>query len=110
MGAPLTTASTVTCADAGTVTLSGQGKLTVSGNKVLASSDVSSWSISGCTQTNANAGQVPCATVVSQSGGKATKLTVGGSPVVLADLSGKTNGTPHNTLSATAGQSKLTAS
>jgi hypothetical protein len=46
--------------------------------------------------------------------GRAAKLTVGGAPVLLDSLTGSTNGmvakvTPQTLLSATAGQSKLSA-
>ena len=111
MGATLTKASDVECGHAGVVSVTGSAKLTVGGQSVLVQSDVASKSISNCTTvTNPQTGTKQCTTVLSVSPTSlATKLTVGGVPVVLASLTGATDGVPPGKLQAVAGQSKLTA-
>lgn len=106
----LTTNSTISCPNQGKAQLSSSAKLTVNGAPVLLSNQTSSWPISGCKQTDASSGQKPCLTIVSVSAGQASKLTVGDVAVLLDSFAGTSEGTPLNTLSATAGQSKLTAS
>ncbi len=105
----LTTASTITCENSGTVTTKSSAKLTVKGNPVLLKSEISQWSIAGCLQTNANAGEVQCAKVVSASGGDSARLKSMGETVLLDGLDGTTNGAPKNGLSAKAGHTLLKA-
>lgn len=102
----------IRCSHQGTVraTPSQQG-LKVDGTAVLVESDLTSATISGCTNTDARAGQVPCASITSIVAGVATKLKVGGKAVVLEGASGITSSTPPGTFSvSSAGQSKLRAS
>lgn len=110
MGKPLTVSSAVKCGHGGTATVKSTAKLRVNGSAVLTSAGVTAWTIApGCSQTNTQAGNVPCAKVLSQQDGKSQKLTAGGSPVVLDGITGTTNGKPLSDLSASAGQTKLTA-
>jgi hypothetical protein len=107
MGSVLTTGSTISCKHGGTATLSSSAKLRVGGNPVLLKADATTWAFTKCGQVGT--GLTPCTNIVSLSAGEAGKLTVGGVPVLLDSLAGQTNGKPENTLSATAGQNKLTA-
>src|SRR6266545_2066852 len=115
MAGVLTTASNVTCGHApGKVQTSSTAKLTVSGRPVLLKSSIAGSSVSGCsTPSDPNSGSVTCTLVTSVTTGDATKLTAGHAPVTLDTLAGGTNGTvsgtPQTLLSATAGQTKLTA-
>ena len=109
----LTEASTVQCAHAGSVQLSSSAKLSVGGDKVLLMDGVQGASVSGCpTPDDTNAPSTKCRTVATASG-TATKLKVGGKPVVLESLSGTTDGTPPPTGATisvvNAGHSKLKA-
>ena len=108
MPAVLTTASSITCPTGGKVSTSGAVKLKVSGNGVLLKAGVQSKSISGCTTVPPPQTNIKCSTVSSASG-EASKLKVGGSGVLNASFSGSSNGSLP-TLSATAGQTKLSAS
>jgi hypothetical protein len=110
MAKVLTTATKITCPDSGTVSKESDAKLQVAGNPVLLESQVSKWEVKNCTQTNANAGQVQCKTVLSVTDGPAAKLTVGGSKVLLDSLKATTQGTPKNQLTADPGEAKLQAS
>lgn len=97
------------CNHGGTATLSASSKLTIGGSPVIVATDVPSWSIAGCSQTDSSKSQLPCIKFVSFTG-KSTKLTVGGQAVVLDSFSGTTNGKPDSTgKSAGAGQSKFSA-
>jgi hypothetical protein len=115
MSAVLTKESTLQCAHSGAVKLiPTQTKLTVAGNAVMVDGDLSGAPISGClTVTDPNTSALTCLTVVSASGGVATKLKVGGKGVLLQDVSGQTNGTvggtPQTWSVKDAGESKLTA-
>ena len=114
MAEVLTTGSTVDCGHTGTVSTSGASKLKVAGNAVLLEDGVSGKSVSACvTQNVTNTGMKQCTTVTSVTMGKATKLKVGGAPVLLSSLKGATDGTvggsPQMLLKATAGQTKLKA-
>jgi len=114
MAGVLTTASVVTCGHSGTVSTSSSAKLKVSGNPVVLKVGVQGKSVSGClTVTDPNTGALQCSLVATVSSGEAVKLKAGGQGVILDTLSGGTNGTVgglvQNLLSATAGQSKLTA-
>jgi hypothetical protein len=116
---PLTIASTVTCNHQGVVAVSSAAKLTVNGSAVLVESGVLSKSIvPGTCLTPLHVPPPPpptspCTTVVSVlPTSMATKLTAGGMAVLLDSLAGQTDGVcvpPPGTLSAAAGQNKLTA-
>jgi len=116
MSRVLTESSTVDCGHGGSVSVQGQSKLTVGGSAVLVQGGVTGKSVSAlcATQDKPDSGLKKCTTVASVTAGYATKLTIGGSPVVLDTLAGTTDGmvggtTPQTLLRATAGQSKLTA-
>ena len=97
MGLVLNAKGTVMCGHGGSAVISGSGKLTVEGAKVMLKSDIASWSIPpGCSQTKVNNGEAPCLKVISVSGGLSSKFTVGGSPVLLEDFAGVTNGNPKD--------------
>ncbi len=104
----LTTSSVVECPHHATVTTTGSPKLTVLTSPVLTVDSVSQWTIASCPWKPPPATNVPCTKVVSESN-VATKLTVGGSAVVLENSVGKTNGSVPTPMSAKAGQAKLTA-
>jgi hypothetical protein len=113
----LTTGSNVSCGHAGTVTTSSSAKLKVNGQPVLLKEGIASKSVSACSTPNASDASgptaIPCATVSSVDAGEATKITAGGSAVMIETLAGKTDGmvgkvTPQMLLSAAAGQNKLT--
>lgn len=105
----LTTASTITCKDSGTVTTDSTAKLTVKGKPVLLKGEISKWSIAGCTQTNANASETQCSSMLSADGGDSARLKSMGETVLLEGLNGTTNGAPKNGLSAKAGHTLLKA-
>jgi hypothetical protein len=103
----LTTDSTIDCGHEGTVGTSSAAKLRVDGARVLVETGIAGKTISNCTQTGGP--PTPCSAVVAITSGRATKLTAGGQPVMLDTLTGTTNGGPPGALSATAGQSRMTA-
>jgi hypothetical protein len=111
MPAVLTMDATITCHQPGKVSpTSKQTVLTVGGVEVLVDTLVGA-SITGCAQINANASEVPCATVASQTGQMSTVLKVDGKPVLLHQSSGlSAEGAPDKKWSETdAGQTVLTA-
>jgi len=112
MSGVLTTSSSVTCSSQGKVQTSSNAKLRVNGSAVLIKSGIASKSISGCKHpVDESKSIAACKSVASVGGGFATKLTTGGAAVALASLSGMGDATsPPDTISASAGQSKLTAS
>lgn len=114
----LTTGSSVICGHGGTVSTTGVSKLKVSGNPVLQKTGIMGKSVSSCGTPTVvpppPPPSSPCHTVVSVITGEAIKLKVSGSPVMLETVTGTTDGivagvTPQTLLSATAGQTKLTA-
>jgi hypothetical protein len=116
MATALTTGSTIACPHGGTVSPSSSAKLSVSGQPVLLVNQVTSWSISpSCSVlTNPQAGTKQCQNAVSESGGDATKLTVGGTAVLLDAAQVQTDGMPPAPpagpiMILTAGQAKLQA-
>ena len=119
MASVLITSRNVTCGHGGKVAVISTQKLTVSNHPVLVKSSIENKSISGCTTPPASdtSGPTakPCITVSSVISGEAIKLKVSGQAVMLDTLlSGTTDGmvakiTPQTLLSATAGQTKLTA-
>lgn len=95
MPAVLTAASTLRCVHGGTVTVTpSQSKLKAAGSAVLVQPDLAGASISGCPNTNAQAGQTPCLTITSLIAGASTQLRVDGAAVLLATARGLTNSTP----------------
>ena len=116
----LTEGSNVTCGHSpGKVSTTGSPKLKVSGQAVLLKDGIMGKSVSGCGTPPASdvsgPTAIPCLTVTTVTTGEATKLTIGGAPVMLDTLAGQTDGmvgkvTPQLLLSATAVQTKLTTS
>src|SRR6266568_4191871 len=96
MSGVLTTSSNVTCGHNGKVQTSSSTKLTVNGQAVLLKSSIASMSIPDCSTIPASdtSGPTakPCTTVSSVDNGEATKLTAGGSAVMLETLAGQTDG------------------
>ena len=116
MPAVVTMNSRVTCGHQGTVAITGAPKLTVGGSQVVVATGIATGTaIAGCV-TPTSPGNVPCTAVTSviSPPSLATKLLVGGQPVVLAALTGATNGivggTPQVLLGATVTQTLLSAS
>lgn len=118
MAGVLTAGSNVTCGHSpGKVTTTGSPKLKVSSQPVLLKLGIMGKPVAGCSTVAAadvsGPTAKPCTSVVSVSSGEATKLKIGGMPVMLDTLAGDTDGmvgklTPVSALSATAGQTKLT--
>jgi hypothetical protein len=119
MPAVLTLSSKVLCGLAvltpvplhgGTVKIVGATKLTVSRSPVLLESGINGQKVIGCTTvTNTSTGNKQCSVVTAvDRTSLAKKLRVGGNSVVLASLTGATDGSPGTTLNATANQVKLT--
>ena len=112
--------SNVTCGHSpGKVTTTGSPKMSVSNQPVLLKTGIMSKPVGGCGTPHAADASGPtaklCTSVTAVSVGEAIKLTVGGMPVMLDTLAGQTDGmvgkvTPQLSLSATAGQTKLTTS
>lgn len=117
MAGVLTTASTVLCdlaapsSHGGQVTVASTAKLTVNGNPVLVKNSVASKAVPpGACKTPPSNSSKPCTSVTSVASGESAKLKTGGNPVLLdSTLGGLTDGNPQGKLSATAGQSKLSA-
>lgn len=115
MPAVVTQASTVSCGHAGIVQTAGSQKLTVGGSPVLLASGVLAKPIpplpnpGSCTIVPPPMTDVPCTAVKAVNPPSlATKLLVGGNPVVLASLSGITNGSLSTFLNAVVTQTLLT--
>lgn len=64
--------------------------------------------ITGCLNGPPPMGATPCSAVTNITGA-ATKLTVGGQPVLLSTTKGQAVGTPGGALTVTASQTKLNA-
>jgi hypothetical protein len=105
MAKVLTSGSQVVCGHGGSIKLVTSSKLKISGNPVVT---LVGPAVSGCGTPVTAAGNKPCATA-SPVGGQAVKLKAGGSPVMLDTVSGVTDGVPPGAITATAAQSKLTA-
>jgi hypothetical protein len=116
MALVLTEQSTLDCAHAGKVKPTAtQQKLKVAGAKVLVTGDLSGAPISACaTPPDPNTSTLKCLTVLTATGGVATKLKVAGKGVLLQSVNGQTNGTvggtPQTWSVIDAGQTKLKAS
>jgi hypothetical protein len=112
MPAVMTAKGSVACGHSPGKVQLGQGaaNFEAESSPVLRAADVDTKSVSGCgTVEDKSKGILKCATA-KLTGGTATKLTVGGQPVLLANLSGSTlPGTPSGSLSGSAGQAKLEA-
>lgn len=116
MGAVLTTSSTVGCGHPpGTAAVAGTAKLTAATSPVLRKADVVGVTVGSCPLvTDPQTNIVTCVAVKSVTAGEATKLTVGGAPVLLADTfagesSGQSGPQLPGRLGATANQAKLKA-
>ena len=109
MAKVLTEASVIGCGHGpGKVGVSGTGKLVVSQKPVLLKSGVDGKSV-GAGATQQSNSTTPCKHA-SVTAGEASKLTIGGKPVLLDTLlKGATDGNPVGSLSAAANQNKLTA-
>jgi hypothetical protein len=83
----LTTVTKITCAKKGTARGPGSANLRVDGRPVLTTSWADDAVITGCKSATK-----PCTKVTAVAKGPATKLRVGGEPVLLATLSGTTDG------------------
>ncbi len=116
----LTIASTINCphANSGTLVFTGIGhKLKVQGQSVLLKSDlidVTKTSVSGCIPPPPPPPSQKCLKVTSITAGEASKLKVGGAPVMLDTLIGLTDGLPvppppGKDITVTQAQNKLTA-
>src|SRR5437870_585031 len=93
MSQVLTEADTLICSHAAPLTLTGSTKLIVGDKGVLTEDAVKAATVPTCTGNPNGTGK--CATVGAVTGGKATKLFVGESPVLLSDSFGaNTSGTP----------------
>jgi hypothetical protein len=111
--AVLTAASTVQCAHSGTVVADKTTRLRVSKQAVLLA-DAAGKDITGCIVTDDTShGIKKCRKVSSVTTGQSSKLTVGGTSVVLAILAGLSDGMPPPTgvplLPAVANQTRLRA-
>src|SRR4029077_16637612 len=95
----VTTGATILCIHGGQVTLvPRQTTVTISGNPVLREGDLAGAPIIGCAQPP-RPGTKPCTMVVSTLPGSAsTRVTAAGLPVLLATLSGITDGVPPGTI------------
>jgi hypothetical protein len=97
---PIVTANaTIICTHGGQVTLlPRQVQVQSQGGAVLREGDLAGAPIVGCTQP-ASPGSKPCTVVVSTlPGSSAPTVTVGGLPVLLATLSGITDGVPPGSI------------
>jgi hypothetical protein len=95
----VTTSATIMCVHGGQVTLiPKQTQVTISGSPVLREGDLSGAPIIGCAQPP-SPGTKPCTMVVSTLPGSASmRVTAAGLPVLLATLSGITDGVPPGTI------------
>lgn len=109
IGKVLTDSTTLKCAapggapspvHGGTLSKTGTTRLRVDGANVLTQPNVAVATITGCGDTGP--GQTKCLAVTSVTGA-ATKLRVGGQPVMLDGIGGQTSGIPSGTIVATAG-------
>jgi hypothetical protein len=95
----VTTGATILCIHGGQVMLvPRQTTVTISGNPVLREGDLSGAPIVGCAQPP-SPGTKPCTVVISTLPGSAsTRVTAAGLPVLLATLTGMTDGVPPGTI------------
>ena len=91
----LTNSGSAGCGHGGTMTIPPSASvLTVGGVHVPVDSLKGAAIAPGCSQTNTNAGQQPCSSVVSQTAGKSVVLFVDGKAALLDNSSGNTDGKP----------------
>jgi hypothetical protein len=103
----LTSASSITCGHEGQISSTSAANLTIDGNPVLI--EIGSTVSDTCKLQDSNSSK-KCATAIAE-GGKAAKLCVDGSPVMLHTVKGTTNGyPPPGMITVDAKQTKLTAS
>src|SRR3954453_14294448 len=95
----VTTNATILCAHGGQVMLvPKQTQVQIQGGAVLCEGDLAGAPIVGCAQPP-SPGTKPCTTVISTLPGSAsTRVTAAGLPVLLATLSGVTDGVPPGTI------------
>jgi hypothetical protein len=92
--AVLTAASTVQCAHSGTVVADRTTRLRV-GKQAVLLADVTGKDITGCKVVDDTSHSIKkCLKVLSVTAGQSSKLTVGGTSVLLAILAGSSDGTP----------------
>lgn len=113
----LTMASLVACGHSpGRVTIVSTAKLKVTQNSVLLEESIAQKDVTGCSTKPASDSSgtthITCTEVSAVTEGQATKLKVGGAPVILETLKGTTNGmvsktTPQDLAVPTANQNKL---
>ncbi len=115
MPAVVTQGTTVSCGHGGIVQTVGSPKLTVGGSPVLVDTGIIGEPIpaapapGSCSIMPPPNSNVPCTTVLSVNPASlATKLVVSARPVVLASLSGTTNGSAPTFLTAVVTQTLLT--
>jgi hypothetical protein len=102
MAEVLTMGSTVACPHSSPFITSSTAKLKVSGQKVLIAPAATTWPI--------GASNVPCATILSITGGQLSKLLANGQQTLGSGMTGTTSGQPQSDpLSVQAKQTKLTA-
>jgi hypothetical protein len=91
----VTTGATITCIHGGQVILTPrQTTVTIAGNPVLREGDLAGAPILGCLQPPTPATK-PCTAVISTLPGSAsTRVMAAGAPVLLATLTGITDGVP----------------
>ena len=99
----LVQSGSVSCANKGKAVLSGLGKLTIGGSTAMLLTDTTAWSIAGCVSNK------PCTKVLSVATGQSTKLTVGGTAVLLDSFTGNSDGDTPLVTADSAGQTKMTA-
>jgi hypothetical protein len=111
MPSVLTIDSVVTCPHQASVATSGTPRLIVSGNAALLADGIQGHGIATCPITDSSS-TTKCRLVASVTGGLATKLAVGGAPVVLETILATTDGVSPagNVVVAQANQTRLTAS
>jgi hypothetical protein len=109
----LTEDSVVKCTHGAQVQFhASQTKLKVDGKAVIVESDILAATVSGCPNTDTQAGQTPCLKVESIIAGTSTHLRVDDQPVMLETARGLTNATPPEPVMwrvESAGQTKLAA-
>lgn len=117
MASPVTTAGTLSCPHpGGSVSPTSGARLRISGEPVALFSDVSTLSLAAaCKYPDPVSNTVvPCSTIVPVALGASTKLTAGGQPVLLDNLSATATNTSLPPLSVavtvSAAESKVRAS
>jgi hypothetical protein len=114
MPAVLTTASKLVCSHHGELKVQAStSALSAGGSPVLVEADILAATVTGCTNTDANANEKPCLKVTSIIAGRSTTLTVSGQAVMLESAQGLTDAVPPQPVLwqvSSAGQRVLEAS